>query len=119
MREAGETGEVTVGDTDGEQSGETVGETPGQDGGKNYTYILRCADGTYYTGWTNDLQKRVKDHNSGAGAKYTKSRRPVSEVYFETHDTRADAMRREREIKKMTRADKEKLIREYEGRTTP
>ena len=50
---------------------------------ENYTYIVRCADGTLYTGWTNDLKKRIKAHNAGKGAKYTKTRRPVELVYFE------------------------------------
>jgi putative endonuclease len=50
---------------------------------ENYTYIVRCADGTLYTGWTNDLKKRIKAHNAGKGAKYTKIRRPVELVYFE------------------------------------
>jgi len=77
----------------------------------NYTYILRCADGTLYTGWTNDLSKRVAAHNSGtAGAKYTRSRRPVTLVYYECHEDRREAMRREYRIKRMTRAGKLQLI---------
>lgn len=55
---------------------------------ENYTYIVRCADGTLYTGWTNDLKKRIKAHNSGKGAKYTKTRRPVELVYFEHFATK-------------------------------
>ncbi len=51
----------------------------------NYTYIIKCADSTLYTGWTNDLDKRIKAHNSGKGAKYTKTRRPVKLVYYEEH----------------------------------
>ena len=54
----------------------------------NYTYILECSDGTYYTGWTNDLEKRVKMHNAGKGAKYTKPRRPVVLAYYEAFQTR-------------------------------
>lgn len=50
---------------------------------ENYTYILRCADGTYYCGWTNNLDRRLKAHNEGKGAKYTRSRRPVALVYYE------------------------------------
>ena len=69
---------------------------------KNYTYILRCADGTFYTGWTTDLTRRVDVHNSGQGAKYTRARRPVELVYYETFDTRQDAMQRECAIKKLT-----------------
>ena len=54
----------------------------------NYTYIIKCADSTLYTGWTNDLDKRIKAHNSGKGAKYTKTRRPVKLVYYEEHETK-------------------------------
>ena len=61
----------------------------------NYTYILECSDGTYYTGWTNQIEKRVKDHNAGKGAKYTKSRLPVKLVYLEESATKEEAMRRE------------------------
>lgn len=76
----------------------------------NYTYIVHCADGTYYTGWTNHLEKRIKAHNSGKGAKYTKSRRPVELVYYETFSTPEEAMSREWHIKHLKRAEKEKLI---------
>ena len=61
----------------------------------NYTYIIKCADSTLYTGWTNDLDKRIKAHNSGKGAKYTKTRRPVKLVYYEEHETKNEAMSRE------------------------
>jgi putative endonuclease len=71
-----------------------------------YTYILRCADGTFYTGWTTDLQRRVAVHNAGKGAKYTRSRRPVILCYWETFETREEAMRREAAIKHMTRQEK-------------
>ncbi len=76
----------------------------------NYTYILRCADGSLYTGWTNNLEKRIEQHNSGKGAKYTKGRRPVKLAYYEEFDTKEEAMKREREIKKMTRKEKETLL---------
>ncbi len=76
----------------------------------NYTYILECADGTFYCGWTNDLEQRIKAHNEGKGAKYTRPRRPVKLVYFETFDTKEEAMKREYRIKQLTRAQKEKLI---------
>ena len=76
----------------------------------NYTYILKCADGSYYCGWTNDLEKRLKTHNAGKGARYTRSRLPVKLVYSESFDTKQEAMSREWHIKKMTRAEKEKLI---------
>ena len=77
----------------------------------NYTYILKCSDGTLYTGWTNDLQKRLEAHNEGRGAKYTKSRRPVELVYFETYESKNDAMSREAKIKRLTRAEKLELIK--------
>ncbi len=76
----------------------------------NYTYILECKDGTYYTGWTNNLEKRLKDHNDGKGAKYTKSRLPVSLVYYEEFQTKEEAMRREYAIKRMSRNEKCSLI---------
>lgn len=76
----------------------------------NYTYIVECADGTLYTGWTNNLEKRIQAHNSGAGAKYTRSRRPVKLVYFENFPTKEEAMSREWHIKQLTRREKKKLI---------
>ena len=78
----------------------------------NYTYILRCSDNSLYTGWTNDLDKRVEMHNAGKGAKYTKARLPVKLVYYETFETKEDAMRREYAIKQMKKKEKEKLIRD-------
>ena len=76
----------------------------------NYTYIVACADQTLYTGWTNNLEKRIAAHNSGKGAKYTASRRPVKLVYYETFDTKAEAMQREYAIKQLSREQKLKLI---------
>lgn len=75
-----------------------------------YTYIVRCADDTLYTGWTNDLQKRIDAHNSGKGAKYTKVRLPVKLVYFEEYPAKEEAMSREWHIKRLSRKEKEKLI---------
>ena len=75
----------------------------------NVTYILRCSDKTLYTGWTNDMEKRLAAHNDGTGAKYTRGRRPVELVYKEEFATKQEAMRREAAIKKMSRAEKEKL----------
>ena len=75
-----------------------------------YTYILRCADGTLYCGWTNDLTARLAAHNSGRGAKYTKSRLPVEIVYYEDKMSKSEAMRRECAIKKLSRKKKEELI---------
>lgn len=77
----------------------------------NYTYILECADGTLYTGWTNDLDKRLAAHNSGKGGKYTRARLPVMLVYRESHETKEAAMQREWAIKQLTRAQKLALIR--------
>ena len=76
----------------------------------NYVYILRCADGSLYTGWTNDLEKRVKTHNAGRGAKYTKTRLPVELVYYEEYEEKGEALSREFSIKKLKKTDKEKLI---------
>ena len=76
----------------------------------NYTYILKCSDGTYYTGWTNNLEKRLKAHNSGRGAKYTRARTPVALVYHEAFETKEEAMHREYCIKQLSRAEKETLI---------
>lgn len=73
-------------------------------------YILRCADDTLYCGWTNDLEHRLKTHNSGKGAKYTRSRLPVELVYSESTASPSAALRREREIKKLSRGEKLKLI---------
>lgn len=76
----------------------------------NYTYIVKCSDNTFYTGWTNDLKKRIEMHNSGKGAKYTKARLPVELVYYEAFDTKEEAMSREWHIKRLSRSEKQKLI---------
>lgn len=81
-----------------------------------YTYILECKDGSLYTGWTNDLTQRVKAHNEGRGAKYTRSHRPVHLVYFESFATKEEALAREAAIKKLTRAAKLALIDTAEKR---
>lgn len=83
--------------------------------GTNYTYIVRCCDATLYTGWTNDLDKRMEAHNSGKGARYTRSRRPVELVYFESFDTKQEAMHREWEIKQLNREEKLLLIEKKRG----
>ncbi len=77
----------------------------------NYTYIVKCSDGTFYTGWTNDLTRRMEAHNQGRGAKYTKARRPVTLIYYETFETKEEAMKREYAIKRLSRKEKEELIR--------
>ena len=81
--------------------------------GKNFTYILRCADGTLYTGWTTDLGRRLTAHNRGTGAKYTRTRRPVTLVYWEALPSKEAAMRREWAIKQLTRREKLALIRAW------
>lgn len=76
----------------------------------NYCYILECGDGSYYTGWTNHLKKRLEAHQSGNGAKYTRGRGPVRLIYYEEFTTKEEAMRREYEIKQLNRRQKEQLI---------
>lgn len=76
----------------------------------NYTYIVECSDGTLYTGWTNNLEKRIAAHNSGKGAKYTKTRLPVVLKYYEEFQTKEEAMSREYKIKQLSRKEKLKLI---------
>jgi putative endonuclease len=82
----------------------------------NYTYIVECSDGTLYTGYTNDLEKRIKAHNSGKGAKYTRPRLPVTLVYFEEYETKELAQSREWHIKRLTRAKKLELIATAKGK---
>ena len=84
----------------------------------HYTYILRCKDNTYYTGYTNDLEKRLKAHNEGKGAKYTKGRGPIELVYYEEYEDKHTAMRREWEIKQLSRSEKEILMLKWEKRQT-
>lgn len=76
-----------------------------------HTYILECADGTYYIGWTNDLEKRLVTHNEGKGAKYTRARLPVELAYHESFKTESEARKREYELKRWTRKRKERLVR--------
>ena len=78
-----------------------------------YAYLLSCSDGTLYAGITNDLESRVAAHNEGKGAKYTSGRRPVALVYAEACGNRSEASKRELAIKKMKRAEKLKMIRDY------
>ncbi len=77
---------------------------------RNYTYILLCADGSYYCGWTNDPVKRLKAHNAGTASKYTRTRTPVQMIYLEQSDTKEEAMSREWHIKQLKRGEKEELI---------
>ena len=83
--------------------------------GGGYTYLLRCSDGTLYTGWTNDLQKRLRAHNAGTASKYTRSRRPVELVWWEEFATREEAMRREWQVKQLSRGEKLALIAGADG----
>ena len=76
----------------------------------NYVYIIKCGDGSLYTGWTNDLEKRFKGHCQGKGAKYTRGRGPLELVYYETFEDKREAMKREYAIKQMKRQQNEKLI---------
>jgi len=79
-----------------------------------YVYIVRCIRGTYYTGYTNDLEKRINLHNNGKGAKYLKGRLPVKLVYAKEYKYYKNALNAERCIKKLTRKDKEEMVRIYE-----
>ena len=76
----------------------------------NYTYILQCADGSYYTGWTNDIAARLSAHRSGKGARYTSAHLPVTLVYYEVYETKQEAMKREAAIKKLKRKEKIELV---------
>ena len=86
---------------------------------ENITYILQCSDNTLYTGWTNNLKKRLQAHNRGQASKYTRSRRPVTLVYAESHATKQEAMRREAQIKQLSRKQKEALIKSSQEQMAP
>ncbi len=81
---------------------------------KHYTYLVRCADGSYYCGYSTDPVARTETHNSGRGAKYTRARRPVALVYTECHVTKEAAMRREWAIKQMSHAEKALMVAAYQ-----
>lgn len=81
---------------------------------KNVTYILKCNDNSLYTGWTNDITHRLKMHNEGKGAKYTRGRGPVELVYLKEFETKQEAMSREAKIKRLTRKEKLLLIETYQ-----
>ena len=76
----------------------------------NYVYMIRCKDGSLYTGWTNNLEKRFRNHCEGKGAKYTRGRGPLELVYYEVFEDKKDAMKREYAIKQLKKREKEKLI---------
>lgn len=75
-------------------------------------YVIECGDGSFYTGYTTDLERRLREHERGDGAKYTRGRTPLSVVHVEHHDSRSAAMSREHEIKQLSRAEKERLVEE-------
>ena len=81
----------------------------------NYVYILKCSDASFYTGWTNNLEKRLAAHNSGKGAKYTRTRLPVELVYYEAFESKSEAMSREWHIKRLKRQEKCELIQKQTG----
>ncbi len=78
----------------------------------HWIYVVECSDGSFYTGYTTDVQRRVAEHDAGDGAKYTRSRTPVELVHSERHESRSTAMSREHEIKQLSRAEKEQLVRD-------
>lgn len=84
---------------------------------QHYVYIVKCADNSFYTGYTNDLLTRIATHNAKKGAKYTQGRTPVTLIYHEIYPTKQSAMQREYAIKKLTRAQKERLILSEKNRS--
>lgn len=78
--------------------------------GGHFVYVLSCADGSLYTGYTTDVERRVREHDAGQGAKYTRGRTPVELVHTEAFESKSAAMSREYEIKQLSRAEKERLV---------
>jgi len=76
----------------------------------HYVYVIECADGSLYTGYTTDVERRVAEHDAGDGAKYTRGRTPVDLVHTERFDSRAAAMQREHEVKQLSRVAKDRLV---------
>jgi putative endonuclease len=76
----------------------------------HYVYVVECTDGSLYTGYTTDVERRLREHNAGNGAKYTRGRTPVSLAYTESFETRSSAMAREYTIKQLSRGEKERLV---------
>ena len=85
----------------------------------NWAYLLRCADGSLYAGWTNDLEKRVKAHNEGTGAKYTRGRGPVVLAWAQDYPDKSTAMKQEAKLKRMNKAEKEELAITYIKQNKP
>ncbi len=82
---------------------------------EHHVYVVECSDGTYYTGYTTNVERRVAEHNDGSGAKYTRGRRPVELVHVESFETQSEAMQREYTIKQLRRAAKETLVQQTGG----
>ncbi|MBP1924018.1 putative endonuclease [Halorubrum alkaliphilum] len=82
---------------------------------EHHVYVIECADGTFYTGYTTDVDRRVAEHDAGEGAKYTRGRTPVTLRHVESFDSRSAAMSREHAIKSLSRAEKEELVGEGSG----
>lgn len=82
----------------------------------HYVYVLACSDGSYYTGYTTDVDRRVAEHDDGEGAKYTRGRTPVDLVHVEAYDSQSTAMQREHEIKQLRRREKERLVEDEGGK---
>ena len=114
VREAGES------ESDGSESGERESETAERedveqlaavvDDGEHFVYVLRCADDSLYTGYTTDVERRVRQHDRGDGAKYTRGRTPVELVHVEAFDSQSAAMGREYAVKQLDRREKERLV---------
>lgn len=79
----------------------------------NYTYMLECSDGSYYTGWTNDLEKRIRTHQAGKGGKYTRARLPVRLVYYEVFEEKREAQSREVFLKQLSHQKKKELVKSF------
>jgi putative endonuclease len=96
---------IPLSETDSSPSAQTESDSA------HFVYIVECADGTYYTGYTTDVERRVAEHNAGTGARYTRGRGPVEVVHTEVYDTQSEAMKREYAIKQLRRRQKERLVR--------
>jgi putative endonuclease len=86
--------------------------------GDHYVYVLECADGTFYTGYTTDPERRVREHDTGEGAKYTRGRTPVELRHVERFESRSAAMSREYEVKQLSRGEKERLVEDTDAGAT-
>jgi len=91
----------------------TTSQSAAGDENQHHVYIVECSDGSYYTGYTTDVDRRVEEHNDGRGAKYTRGRAPVELVYVETFGTQSEALQREHSIKALHRGAKESLVQDH------